>query len=483
MLKKLVLPLLAAAVVAPAARASVDLIAIGSISGAYEDLARQTAAPLENGVPGNRLGGIGSGIAYAGGMTFLALPDRGPNAKPYDALVDDTVSYIVRFHTFSLSLAPSDAGSPLPFTLTPTLRKTTLLSSRNPLVYGSGNGLGYQIDGSTPLGSGAPALNAVGRAYYFTGRSDNFDPTRPSTNPADARLDPEGIRVSNDGESVFISDEYGPYVYQFDRATGKRIRTFALPANLAIRILSPQKDVEIASNTTNGRVTNKGMEGLAITPDGRTLVGIMQANLEQDATGSLRIVTIDLHSGATHEFAYKLTDGTGVSEIVAINNHEFLVDERDGKGMADTPLLTDTASAAKVKKLYRIDLNGAQDVTNLSGDLTAYAVTKSTTPFLDLVAKLKPALLDARLIPSKLEGVAFGQGVTINGVTKHTLYVTNDNDFLATIADPLKLPSDPTRATIANPNMFYVFTFDDVDLPRYEPQRLNEKHGRDGDDD
>lgn len=63
------------------AYASVDLIAIGSISGSYEDLASATAAPLENGLPGNRLGGIGSGLAYAGGNTFLALPDRGPKCE------------------------------------------------------------------------------------------------------------------------------------------------------------------------------------------------------------------------------------------------------------------------------------------------------------------------------------------------------------------------------------------------------------------
>src|SRR5215475_10443307 len=160
------------------AYASVDLIAIGSISGAYEDLASATAAPLENGVPGNRLGGVGSGLAYAGGNTFLALPDRGPNAKPYNSLVDDTVSFIARFHTFTLSLAPSDPGSPLPFTLTPTLRKTTLLSSASPLVYGTGAGFGNRIDGITPIGSGAPALNAVNHTHYFTGRSDNFDPAR-----------------------------------------------------------------------------------------------------------------------------------------------------------------------------------------------------------------------------------------------------------------------------------------------------------------
>jgi hypothetical protein len=473
MTRRKVLPLLIASLIGcTTSQAGVELIAIGRIDGSYEDLATQTAGPLENGVPGNRLGGIGSGFAYAGGTTFLALPDRGPNANAYNGLVDDTVSYIARFHTLNLTLAPSDPGSALPFTLTPTLRTTTLLSSPTPLVYGSGAGLGYRSDGTTPLSSGEPPLNAVNHTHHFTGRSDNFDPASPSTDPDDARLDPESIRVSRDGHSVFISDEYGPFVYQFNRETDKRVKSFTLPENLAITTLSPQKDVEIASNTV-GRVTNKGMEGLAITPDGKMLVGIMQANLEQDKKKSLRIVTIETSSGATHEYAYKLTDGSGVSDIVAVNNHQFLVDERDGNGMADMPLLTDTASPAEVKELFLIDLNGAQDVTALSGDLSAYAVSK--TLFLDIVSKLNDAGINSYLIPSKLEGVAFGQDVAIDGVTKHTLYVANDNDFLATIADPLKAPGDPTRGWVPNPNQFYVFAFGDEDLPGFVPQTITDR--------
>jgi hypothetical protein len=457
---------------ASSARAA-DLIAIGNISGTYQDFAAETAGPLENGRPGNVLGGIGSGLAYAGGTTFLALPDRGPNADPFNPLVDDTVSYIPRFQTLRLNLAPTvDPLSGLPFTLTPMLADTTLLSSPRPLVYGNGEGLGFQIDGVTPLGSGAPALNEVNHIDYFSGRSDNYDPHQSSTYVNNARLDPEGIRVSNDGHSVFISDEYGPFVHQFNRLTGKRIRSFELPANLAITTLSPQKDVEIAGNTV-GRVTNKGMEGLAITPDGKMLVGIMQANLEQDKKKSLRIVTINLSSGATHEYAYKLTDGSGVSEILAVNNHQFLVDERDGTGLGDTPLLTDTASAAVVKKLYLIDLAGAQDVTGVTGpnaDLSPYAVSK--TLFLDIVAKLTAAGINSYFIPSKIEGIAFGQDVVIDGETRHTLYISNDNDFLAIIADPLKLPADPTRGLVTNPNQFYVFTFSDNELPGYVPQNI-----------
>ena len=87
-------PLLASLLYATASYAGVGpvLIAVGNISGATGDMAAETAGPLENGVPGNRLGGVGSGLAHAGGNTFLAVADRGPNANPYDPCVDDTTS-------------------------------------------------------------------------------------------------------------------------------------------------------------------------------------------------------------------------------------------------------------------------------------------------------------------------------------------------------------------------------------------------------
>jgi hypothetical protein len=346
-----------------------------------------------------------------------------------------------------MSLAPSVAGSALPFTLTPMLVDTTLLSSKSPLVYGTGAGVG--------LGSGVPALNAIGHTHYFTGRSDNFDPTRASTNPRNGRLDPEGIRVSSDGRSVFISDEYGPYVYEFKRLNGRRVRAFALPDDLAVSNLSAMGNTEISGNTV-GRVANKGMEGLAITPNGRMLVGIMQAPLIQDGGKIVRIVTIDIATGATHQYAYALTTGSGASEILAINDHEFLVDERDGKGLGD-------GSAAVVKQLFKIDLAGAVDVSGLAGaaNLAPFAVAK--TLFLDVVQALTLNGVSAIHIPAKLEGIAFGQDVTVNGAPKHTLYVVNDNDFTAAVADK-------NHVVVDNPNQFFVFAFDDTDLPGFVPQ-------------
>lgn len=440
---------------------TLPLLAVGTLdqskAGAWADLSGLTYN-LENGAPANLLGGFGSGIAYASGDTFLALPDRGPNAVSYDSAIDDTVSYINRFHTVKMRLVPNTTGTGLPYTLTPELKDTTLLWSLSPLTYGTGDGLG--------VGAGAPALNNRWQ-HFFTGRSDNFNPDRNSGDAKDARFDTEGIRVSNDGRSVFISDEYGPYVYQFDRRTGARLRSFHLPSSFFVSNLSSVGSTEIAGNTA-GRTANKGMEGLAITPDGRTLVGIMQNALIQDANlggaavNLLRIVTIDIDSGRIkHQYAYLLTTGSGVSEIVALNNHEFLVDERDGKGRGN-------ANNAKVKQFFKIDLSGAVDVSDMDGTTAAmHAVPK--TLFVDLVKTLTAAGISAAEIPAKIEGLAFGPDIWQAGAKVHTLWVANDNDFLETTPDANGNP-------IANPNQFFVFGFTDADLAgtKFVPQRFED---------
>nr|WP_232295005.1 esterase-like activity of phytase family protein [Parafrankia sp. EUN1f] len=159
--------------------------------------------------------------------------------------------------------------------------------------------------------------------------------------------DPEGLVALRDG-TFWISDEYGPYITHFDR-DGKAIERLspfngALPAELA------------------NRMPNRGMEGLTITPDGTTLVGMMQSALAQkDLTPkpatvtTLRIVTYDLRTKATHEYLYLLDDPVrnvgAVSEITAIGNSRFLVTERDGN-----------FEPGAVKKIFAIDLFGATDV-------------------------------------------------------------------------------------------------------------------------
>jgi hypothetical protein len=434
-----------AGIKAGTAHAAPVLIATGSLNQAT-DLSGLSGT-LESGAAANTLGGIGSGLAWAGGNTFLSVPDRGPNATPYagGGVVDNTQSYVARFHTLTLSLSAGSGPGGLPYSLTPTLNATTLLYSPAPLVYGTTAGLAEAV----------PAGNTPDR-NYFTGRSDGFG-AGLSTNLNDARFDPEALRVSNDGQSIFVADEYGPYVYQFDRETGERIRAYSLPDHFAAANLSAVGAEEISGNAI-GRVTNKGMEGLAISPDGKTLIGFMQSPLIQDGGDggrANRIVTIDVATGATREYAYdNVIAGKAYnsSEILALNDHQFLVLERDGKGLGD-------GSNAKVKQVWAVDISGAADVSNMSGaaDLLARAPTK--TLFLDIEAALKGFGMAESAIPAKLEGLSFGEDIVTEGTTYHTLYVSNDNDFVP---------------GVAGPNVFYAFSFTDADLAAgsltYAPQ-------------
>src|SRR5262249_45345016 len=160
----------------------------------------------------------------------------------------------------------------------------------------------------------------------------------------------------------------------------------------------------------------------------------------------------DIQTGHTRQYAYLLTTGSGVSEILAVNDHEFLVDERDGKGREGGD--NSTSNKAKVKQLFKIDLTDAVDISGMDGTTDAtHAVGK--TPFLDIVTLLTTNGFAADHIPSKIEGIAFGPDVKMGDTTLHTLWISNDNDFVLTTNDVPPIP---------NPNQFFVVGFTDADL-------------------
>jgi hypothetical protein len=382
-------------VAAPRASAEIVLLGKTSFPGDATDKSNLTET-LSDGSPHNRLGGHGSGIAYTcRGNRYVMVNDRGP--------ADGTTAFRCRIQLVDIAVAPG-AKSPV----TAVLHDTVLLADEE----------------------GRP----------FVGLSSAFDAARPA---ASLRLDPEGVRVSRAG-TVFLSDEYGPFIYEFD-LRGKRLRSLPVPAKFLVAKPHAKEDEEIAANTS-GRVTNKGMEGLAITPDGGKLLGAMQSPLIQDGGRkgvNIRLLEIDVKSGASREFLYPLSSaGLVVSEIVAVNDREFLVLERDSKRGKD----------AAVKKIFHVDLAAATDIKDRER-LPKDALPEGVVPvrkslFLDL---LDPRLgLAGPDFPSKIEGLAFGPDLPDG---RHLLLVTNDNDHVATV-----------------PTWIFAFAVDKDSLPGFRPQ-------------
>jgi len=333
-------------------------------------------------------GGFGSDLAYTGhDDVFIAAPDRGP----FNGLTD--VPYIDRFHFLHIT---TELGAAFP-NIHLSLLDTRLLK------------------------------NEIGQAFVGAAGAFNVNDER-----ATLRLDPEGIRVGPDG-TFFLSDEYGPFVFEFDRQ-GHLLRRTNVPSRFLIANPSSDGNAELLNNTS-GRQANRGMEGLAISPDGAFLVGIMQNALLQDhgltprTTNRLgvnnRILKINLLTGETHEYVYVLdaiNRGQGVSELLAINDHEFLVVERDNRSNLQSP-----PQAPTRKTIYKIDLAGATDVSGIdslpAGALPAGVVPVTKTLFIDL---LDPAFNLAAGIAEKIEGLAWGPDLEDG---RHVLYVTSDNDL------------------------------------------------------
>ncbi|WP_040783238.1 esterase-like activity of phytase family protein [Nocardia pneumoniae] len=351
--------------------------------------------------------GYGSAFTPVPGSTdeFYGLTDRGPN-------VDGKTK--------------NEKLAPVP-TFTPAIGKfelvgsTAVLETAIPLKNPAGQPFNGQVDISASTGETIRDLNG------------NVLP------PTDHGIDTEGLVAMPDG-TFWVSDEYGPFLVHFD-AKGTELER-----------LSPGRGLPMELSL---RTPNQGMEGLTITPDGNTLVGIMQSALSQPGVASARevpmtrIVTVDLKTRDVKEFVYPLEDPKrklAVSEITALSNTTFLVDERDGN---KTPKAD--------KKLWTIDITGATDVgpqakvqgaqydpeKGLLVDGKPLELLVGAVPTADGVATLQKAGITPVTKKSHLDlgglldglnadGTFFGHD-KIEGVATRdggkTLYIANDSDF------------------------------------------------------
>ena len=244
-------------------------------------------------------------------------------------------------------------------------------------------------------------------------------------------FDPEGIVINPRNGNLFVSDEYGPSLYEFDR-TGQFVRAFTTPAGLVPRNAATNV-ANFAADTGNtaGKRTNRGFEGLAISPDGLFVYAMLQSATLNEGGGNgiyNRIVKYDVATGAAvAQYAYAMDradQGQGISSLVALGNDKFLVLERNNRGIG-----TGATPATADKAVYQIDLAGAVDVTNVTLPPTgAFAgAVKKGTKVMDLDADTLPAL--GNKSPEKWEGLAIGPRLA-NG--DYVVLAGTDNDYSVT---------------------------------------------------
>ncbi len=282
------------------------------------------------------------------------------------------------------------------------------------------------------MNTGAISNFQVAETIKFYNGGSSLNGLAPSTTSLLGNsFDPEGIVINPNNGNFLVSDEYGPSVYEIDRHTGNVLRTFETPANLVPRNASTQiPNYAGDTNNTAGKRTNRGFEGLAISPDGQYAYAMLQSAMLDEGGGNgrvNRIVKFDMNTGeAVAQFAYEMKrngQGQGISALVAINDHEFLVLERNNRGVGIGAEL-----ATADKEVYRIDLTGATDVSNIDLDSGAsFTRVSKTGPFLDLDANTLSEL--GNRSPEKWEGLAVGPRLNDGS---YLLLSGTDNDYSVT---------------------------------------------------
>lgn len=242
------------------------------------------------------------------------------------------------------------------------------------------------------------------------------------------------------------------------------------PAGLIPRDATGQVSYSSIVDPVQGRRFNQGMEGIALTPDNKKLVTLLQSATYQDTNGTAqqtrnvtRLMIYDISNGRAPanpvgDYALELPiytlAGNGAaanrtaaqSEILALNDTQFLVLARDGLGLGLT------TGNPVFKSVMLVDAAGA---TNLAG--TAYEsaytplsvggnVVSSVVPMkqVELVNMLNSTQLGKfgenlnNVTPTRLtlaekwEGMALAPVLEENAPQDFFLFVGNDNDFLST---------------------------------------------------
>ena len=381
------------------------------------------------------------GASYKG--TLYLLPDRGYNAV-------GTTDYRPRLNTISIEFTPVAPGATPEAGKEQSGVKATLADSML-LLDDKGN----DTTGLDPA-SGVRAA------------SGDFPPLPEATNGKVA-LDNEAIIRLADG-SMFISDEYGPYIYRFSadgHLTGATQPPKALlpmrkgTLSFASNNPGPGASAPDPKDPDTGRQNNQGLEGMAMTPDGKFIIAVLQSAARQEGGDSgatrqnTRAMVYDAadpaHLKLVHEYVVPLPvfkdakDKTTVaaqSEIVGLSDTSFLMLARDsgnGQGLkGDTSLyrvisIVDTSAATDIAGT---DFDADKPVAP-KGVVDASITPAKLTPFIDINDKANLARFglhngapnDKNDLSEKWEAMGLASVLDPNLPDDYFLFLANDNDF------------------------------------------------------
>ncbi len=364
--------------------------------------------------------GIGSGATHWAGQdadAFYTLADRGPNIKCKSAEKVTGLGFDV--------MCAGEKGSkifPMP-DFTPVILEYRWetngieLLREIPLTGQSGK----PISGITnPL-----TVTNTESAFGADGVQIPFDPSG---------LDTEGLAVAPDG-SFWIGEEYGASILHVS-ADGKILARF-VPEGMETDLAGADYPVYGALPAIIAkRKLNRGIEGVALSPDGSALYFAMQSPLANPDVAAykngafLRIFKFDIAGqSVTGEWLYPMDDPTGfVSDNAATARTNKDVKVSELAMLPDGQLLV-LERISKTTRLYRVDPDGPPTVPGRFDD-------PATTPTLEQLgagelatAEVTPLVKTLVLDSDTLAGkpVKKLEGIAIMGPNQ--LIMVNDNDF------------------------------------------------------
>jgi len=285
----------------------------------------------------------------------------------------------------------------------------------------------------------------------FTGLIPDSSDPEPRMKDGRRCLDPEGLTLMLDG-NLLLCEEYMPSILQF-KPDGTFMARLIPPENYFPRNPTTSEiDFREAPARQEGREDNRGFEGVALSPDGKTLYAILQSALTQDGgkdAGVTRLLLFDAFSGTPKsEYAVRFTDPASLpedgkklktknlvfSDLLCLPDSRLLALERDNRGQ-------DGSTKHKVaifKSVCVLDLTGATDLLSLPDKPYSHRISNSKFKPLNSSQPIeyvkKTLLFDFQDLNLPSQGLAWNQlpekweGLAL--LNNKRLLVMSDNDFL-----------------------------------------------------